>query len=114
MDQLEPTWSEKEAKREPKATNMEPKVRQNSIKQQKKTMFRKGRFKERSGRTKFGFLSKFARKCRPKDGFLEIPKIENCTKLQLFSKDRHRDPLKTLPESSFEKTLKINEILNGK
>jgi hypothetical protein len=105
-----------------KWTNMEPKGYQKGAKscqngakgtksapkgnkkKQKITMFTKGRFKERSGRKNSGFLSKFARKCRPNGAFLELPKIANGTKIQLFSKDRHRDPLKTVPGSGFEET----------
>ena len=107
MDQHGATWSEKDTKREPKATKMEPKapkVRQKATQKQKKTMFRKGRSNDGSRTKKFGFLSRFSRKCRPKGAFLEIPKIENGTKIQLFSKDRHRDPLKRDPGSGFEKT----------
>ena len=50
------------------------------------------------------FWSSFGGKGGPKGAFLEIPKIGNGTKIQLFSKDRHRDPLKTVPGSGFEKT----------
>jgi hypothetical protein len=67
-------------------------------------MFRKDRFKELSGRKNSRFLSKFARKDGPKGAFLEIPKIGNGTKIQIFSKDRSRDPLKTVSGSGFEKT----------
>ena len=41
-------------------------------------------------------------------------KIENCTQNQLFRKVRRWDPLKTVPGSGFEKTLKIYQKTIGK
>ena len=72
-------------------------------------MLRKGRLKERSGRTKYRFVLPFAWTCRPKGAFLEISRIENDIRIQCFSKDRHWDSLKTIPGASLkkhEKTLK--------
>ena len=95
-------WSQMDqhgAKRIPKGSQKRPKWSQRhqqcakrQSNKQKITMFRKGRFKERSGRKIFGFLSIFARRCRPKGAFLEIPKIGNGTKIQLFSKDGSFEP----------------------
>ena len=45
----------------------------------------------------------FGGKGNPKGALLEMPKIENGTKIKLFSKDRHQDPLTTVPGSGFEK-----------
>jgi len=56
----------------------------------------------------------FARKGSPKGAFLEIPKIENGTKTGRWRQDRHRDPLKTLSRSNFERIRNINENLMGK
>ena len=53
----------------------------------------------------------FCEKGSPKGAFLEIPNIENGTKTARWRQDRHRDPLKTVPGSGFEKTSKINENL---
>ena len=39
----------------------------------------------------------------PKVYFLEIPKIENVTKIDQWRQDRHQDPLKTLSGNGFEK-----------
>jgi hypothetical protein len=39
----------------------------------------------------------------PKGDFLEIPKIGTGTKIDQWRQDRHRDPLKTLSGSGFEK-----------
>jgi hypothetical protein len=50
------------------------------------------------------FWKLFARKRRTKGTFLEIPKIRNGTKIQIFSKDRPRDPLKSDPGSGSGKT----------
>ena len=47
-----------------------------------------------------------SRKWCPKGTFLKSPKIENGTKIKFFNKDRHQDPLKTVPGSGFEKTMK--------
>jgi hypothetical protein len=41
-------------------------------------------------------------------------KIENCTKNQFFIIGRRLDPLKTIPGSGFEKTLKDDEKTIGK
>jgi hypothetical protein len=41
-------------------------------------------------------------------------KIEDGTKIQLFIIGRRWDPLKTVPGSCFEKTLKIDEKTIGK
>jgi hypothetical protein len=62
------------------------------------------------GRKGYGLGSLLRRKSRPKGAFLEIPKIENGTKIQFVSKDRPRDPLKRDSGSGFEKTWKNNEI----
>ena len=47
MDQHGATWSEKDTKREPKATKMEPKGDQKAKQNVRKTLFRKSRFKAR-------------------------------------------------------------------
>jgi hypothetical protein len=49
-----------------------------------------------------------------KDAYLKTMKIENGTKNQLFIIGRRLDPLKTVPGSGFEKTLKIYEKTIGK
>ena len=54
------------------------------------------------------------RKLCSKDAFLKILKIENNTQNQLFRKVRRWDPLKTVPGSCFEKTLKTDEKTIGK
>ena len=53
------------------------------------------------------------RKWCPKGAFLKIMKIENGTKIQLFIKVQHLDPLKTVLGSGFEKTLKTTKKLSG-
>ena len=45
---------------------------------------------------------------------MKIMKIENGTKITLFMKVQHLDPLKTFPGSGFEKTWKIDENIIGK
>ena len=54
------------------------------------------------------------RKWCPKGAFLKTMKIENGTQIKLFMKVQHLDPLKTVPGSGFEKTLKIDEKTIGK
>ena len=61
-----------------------------------------------------GFWRLLEQKGCPKDAFLKIMKIGNGTQIQLFRKVRCWDPLKTVPGSGFEKTLKINEKTIGK
>ena len=60
-----------------------------------------------------GFGWTFGRKGNPKLVFLEIPKIENGTQIQPFSKDRHQGPLKTVPGSGFEKPMKTRSGMIG-
>jgi hypothetical protein len=48
-------------------------------------------------------------KSLPKGAFLKTMKIEHGTKNQLFRKVRRWDPLKTVPWSGLEKTLKFYE-----
>jgi hypothetical protein len=55
----------------------------------------------------------FWRKGGQKGAFLEIPKIGNGTKIQLFGEDRDGDPLKTVPGSGFEKTWKTMKFGSG-
>jgi hypothetical protein len=96
------------AKRIPKGSQKRPKWSQKAIKKQNKMSGRRcsEKFGSRSvsGRKVPKKNGHFSRKGGQKGAFLEIPKIENGTKIQLFSKDRHRDPLKTVPGSGFEKT----------
>ena len=63
--------------------------------------WRQGRFKYRSG---VPLCDVFGGKVGRRGGFLEIPNIENGTKTARWRQDRHRDPLKTVPGSGFEKT----------
>ena len=96
MDQHGPTWSQKDTKREPKATQMEPKGDQKSKKKQcsEKVGSRSLR-PAPPGNEK----SIFSRKWRPKGAFLEIPKIENGTKTA-----RLTSPLVTLIKSGLVAT----------
>ena len=55
-------------------------------------------------RPRGNFFRYIRRKWYPKDALLKIMKIENCTKIKLFIKTQHLDPLKTVPGSGFEKT----------
>ena len=72
---------------------------------------RKGRSPEFGG---LGFWRLLGRKGRPKGAFLKTMKIENGTENKLFINVRRWDPLKTVPGSGFEKTLKIYEKTIGK
>ena len=56
------------------------------------------------------FWDHFARKCWSNGRFLDFLKIGNGSKINPCRQDRHRDPLKTVPGSGFEKTWKNNEI----
>ena len=49
-----------------------------------------------------GFWRLLVRKGCPKGSFLKIMKIKHVTKINLFPKDRHLDPLETIPGSGLE------------